>query len=41
MLSIKTSSNQELLDVFFNNIFILPLMSKAETNFNANIAAPI
>ena len=31
MLSIITSYEQELLNVFFNKILILPLMSKAET----------
>ena len=41
MLSIITSSGQELLNVFFNKILILPLMSESETYFNANIAAPI
>ena len=41
MFSITTSSEKELLNVFFNKLLILPLKSKPETYFNANIAAPI
>ena len=41
MLSIITSSGQELLNVFFNKVLIFLLMSESETYFNANIAAPI
>ena len=43
MLSTTISFEQELLNVFFNKVLFLdlPLMSKAETYFNVNIAASI
>ena len=41
MLSITTSSEQELLSVFIDKVFILSLMKTVKTYFNVNFSAPI
>jgi len=41
MLSITTSSEEELLSVFFDKVFILSLMKTVKTYFNVNFSAPI
>ena len=41
MLSITTSSEEELLSVFFDKVFILSLMKTVKTYFNVDFSAPI
>ena len=41
VLSITTSSEEELLSVFFDKVFILSLMKTVKTYFNVNFSAPI